>query len=135
MDIINFKEQAIIVVQQSDIRTSSTFNEGHLLKLFKNTCHKCCWILPTNFHLLLFGVARTIIIKVGNVVAFSISLFSAVRAKLDSRYLQRQFSISQLITKFPIHTEINGYHRIGLVPAPVTKRQIFSPYQRNYRRW
>jgi hypothetical protein len=129
-----FKEQAIIVVQQSNIRTSSTVTEGHSLKQSIYVCQKSCWILPTNFHLLLFGVTKTIIIKVGNVVAFSLSLFSAVRAKLDSRYLQRRFSISQSITKFHIQTEINCYPRIGLLPVPVSKHKIFSPYQRNYRR-
>ena len=122
------------MVQQIDIRTPSTVNEGHVLKQRINACQKSCWILPTNFHLLLFGVTKTIIIKVGNVVAFSLSLFSAVRAKLDSRYLQRQFSISHSITKFHIDTEINCYPRIGLVPVPVSKHQISSLYQRNYRR-
>jgi len=53
-----------------------------------------CQIKLTNFHLLLFGVTITTIIMVGKVVASSVSLVSAVRAKLDSCYLQRQISFS-----------------------------------------
>lgn len=47
----------------------------------------------TDFHLLRFGVDKTTKIKVGEVVAYNIDIcVSAVRAKPDSRYMQRPFS-------------------------------------------
>ncbi len=84
--------------------------------------HDDCRMLLTNFHLLLIGVTKTIITKVGEVVAFSVSLVSAVRAKLDSCYLQRQISLlnsSQQLNHFQTHFYS---HRVELAPVVVSKR-------------
>ena len=89
-----------------------------VIKQHKNDCR----LLLTNFHLLLFGVTTTIITKVGEVVAFSVSLVSAVRAKLDSCYLQRQISLLNSSQR-PNHCSIHYYpNRIKLAPAMLLKR-------------
>ena len=73
----------------------------------------------TSFHLLLFGVTITTIIKVGNAVAFSLSLVSAIRAKLDARYLQRQTSYSK--TNQCLHQPgTTSPCRMGLASLPVS---------------
>ena len=114
---------ACIVVQQSDKREPSTDNE-ELSKKRNDVYQKNCWTLHTNFHLLLFGVTITIIIKVGKVVAFSLSLVSAVRAKLDSCYLQRQVSISELIRKYQIQTGKNHHRWMGLTPVKISAHKV-----------
>ena len=80
-----------------------------------------CQTLLKNFHLQLFGVTITIITKVGDVVAFSISLVSAVRAKLDSRYLQRQISLSISDQKFH-NCQVRIYPSgKNLIPIPISR--------------
>ena len=81
--------------------------------------------LLMNFHLLLFGVTKTIITKVGDVVAFSVSLVSAVRAKLDSCYLQRQFSLFNSSQQF----NHQHHHSNLLQPAPITIIRRKQSYQ------
>ena len=126
------------MVQQSDRRKSSIDNKG-LLNKRSSVIQLDCRKPLTIFHLLLFGVTTKIIIRVGNVVASSLSLVSAVRAKFDIYYLQRQVSISQAthshITKIN-QTQIREiYHRwMWLAPVPVSKREITMRCNTYYRR-
>jgi hypothetical protein len=89
-----------------------------------------CRLLLTNFHLLLFGVTTTIITKVGEVVAFSVSLVSAVRAKLDSCYLQRQISVFLSTPEF--HQQQYPWpNRFRLAPIVISRRRTFSCQRRD----
>jgi len=93
-------------------------------------CHK----IRTIFHLLLLGVTITTIIKVGKVVAFSVSLFSAVRAKLDSCYLQRHISFSWFDRPFLIYLPENILNHAK--PVPIGVMEHCSSYtQRNRFVW
>jgi len=130
-----------IVVQRSDKRESSASSEW-LLKKSINVVLKDCRMPLTNFHLLLFGVTITIIKKVGNVVAFSFSLVFAVRAKLDSRYLQRQYSTSifnlnhiDLIQKYQIYNGVIYHRWMGVTPIPVSMCNITKLCNTYYRRY
>ncbi len=107
--------------KQSNVRTTVTSIKSY----------NGCQALLTNFHLLLFGVTITIITKVGDVVAFSISLVSAVRAKLDSRYLQRQFSLSISVRKFH-NRQVRIYPAAyNLIPTPISRSR--NSYRRPSR--
>ena len=85
-------------------------------------CPNKCRVILIDFHLLLIGVYKTIITMVGEVVASSPSLhISAVRAKLDSRYMQRQllFPFNQQFES-KSNGEDSGYRCVGLMPIPVS---------------
>ena len=123
---------ADIVVQQLAKRESSR-NNKRLFKKRINVYQNICQTPLTNFHLLLFGVTTTIITKVGNVVAFSLSLVSAVRAKLDSYYLQRQVSFSHIPLRNINHIREINYRRKGLVP--VFRTQVIKRCNTDYRRY
>ena len=89
-----------------------------------------CRLLLTNFHLLLFGVTTTIITKVGEVVAFSVSLVSAVRAKLDSCYLQRQISLFLSTSEF--HQQHPWPNRFRLAPIVISRRRTLFCQRRDH---
>ena len=122
-----------IVVQQSNKRKSTT-DKNWFLKKPINVIQKDCRASLTIFHLLLFGVTTTIIIKVGKVVASSVSLVSAVRAKLDSCYLQRQVSISEIIQTNNNQSRDIFDRWMRLAPVPVSKHKIFKRNGTYYRR-
>lgn len=95
-------------------------------KQYKNDCR----LLLTNFHLLLFGVTTTIITKVGEVVAFSVSLVSAVRAKLDSCYLQRHISLFLSTPEF--HQQQYPWpNRFRLAPISISRRRTLFSQRRD----
>lgn len=121
------------MVQQSD-KSKSSSDKKWVLKKPVNISQKDCLASQTIFHLLLFGVTTTITIVVGNVVAYSLSLVSAVRAKLDSCYLQRQISISEIFQTDQIQTR-EIYHRgVGLAPVLVSNRKTNKRSDTYYRR-
>ncbi len=97
-----------------------------VIKQHKNDCR----LLLTNFHLLLFGVTTTIITKVGEVVAFSVSLVSAVRAKLDSCYLQRHISLFLSTPEF--HQQQYPWpNRFRLAPISISRRRTSFSQRRD----
>jgi hypothetical protein len=111
-----------------------SFNKNFFTNKFYNDCcdrGSCNCSLQmkavlTNLNLLLFGVTITIIIMVGKAVAFSISLVSAVRAKSDSCYLQRQFSFSGIDHKFRFQEKNILPWCKGVAPQSLSRRILVS---------